>query len=256
MNLLIHTNDVIRILQYFAQMVWWWFNIIHRWQSTKNRAAAEVKWCIKYSSASKIDQLTRKIDKRLMWYCQEIKKLKFANIVAWIECQIPDWVSQTYRVTPDNYLSCTYLYNIYIYICICICIYIYVCVCVWDLFYLLSWSPSHVQRLASSHLTILYLHPKWLDLEAKSLGEVPSDLCCWFNIAFCIFVNQYLWHFMVCPYKLCEVCSIVHNNRLRFRSLWPQQHGQPKLQCPRVAVVLHSVTSKLVYIYIYIYVYL
>ena len=61
-----------------------------------------------------------------MWYCQEIKKLKFANIVAWIECQIPDWVSQTYRVTPDNYLSCTYLYNIYIYVYI----YIYICVCV------------------------------------------------------------------------------------------------------------------------------
>ena len=63
-------------------------------------------------------------------------------------------------------------------------------------FYLLSWTPSH---------STVFDLPN--DLEAKSLGEIPSDFGCWLGdisvalkslFIFRIFWNQYMWQYMVC----------------------------------------------------------
>ena len=61
-----------------------------------------------------------------------------------MECQIPDWVTQTYRVTPDNYLSCTYqLYT-------------------WARFLSPMLKPESlgILHVAPIHLTVFYLHSK------------------------------------------------------------------------------------------------
>ena len=63
--------------------------------------------------------------------------------------------------------------------------------CPGPVFYLLSWSPSHLEFFLQVTWSFSIFTPS--DLEAKSLGEIPSDFGCWlgdildhFNIVICI----------------------------------------------------------------------
>ena len=77
-------------------------------------------------------------------------------------------------------------------------------------FYLISWSPSHLEFFLQVTWSFSIFTPS--DLEAKSLSEIPSDFGCWLgdildhsNIVICILYLSKLIQVTLCGvfYNIC-----------------------------------------------------
>ena len=96
-----------------------------------------------------------------------------------------------------------------------------------------SWSPSHLKFCLQITWPFSIFTPS--HLEAKSLGEIPSDFGSWLgdilgrsNIIICnlyFFLNQYMWHYMICfTTYLQKAVRIIFIDKLGARYHLLRQH--------------------------------
>ena len=89
-------------------------------------------------------------------------------------------------------------------------------------FYLLSWSPSHLAFSLQVTWSFSIFTPS--DLEAKSLGEIPSDFGCWLadildhsNIVICIlYLSKLIYRYVTLCRIFYTICTKGSQNYLHW----------------------------------------